>query len=211
MWWTGGAQNASNTPITVVYGETSLTNAYDQRVATNEWSHLGVFGLGGPTNSYVYMQNAADGRIVADAVKFVSRTMVLPEVGDNDFPNGFTASGNWFKSRQAGKFYGSTYSARATASVSDPAVWSLGVYQTGQYRVEARWSAGSNRATAAPYIISHAGGTTTVTANQRQNDGAWVTLGTYNFNQGTATVSLSCWTNSGQYVIADAVRLVRVQ
>jgi len=76
--------------------------------------------------------------------------------------------------------------------------------------VYARWTTGSNRATAAPFVILHASGSTTVNVNQQQNNGVWVLLGTFNMNAGTADrVKLSCWTTAGYYVIADAVKFVK--
>ncbi|MCX7719495.1 MAG: hypothetical protein N2111_13990, partial [Candidatus Sumerlaeaceae bacterium] len=78
------------------------------------------------------------------------------------------------------------------------------------YKVYVWYTAGSNRATAAPYQVTHTGGTTTVNVNQQANGGQWVLLGTWNFYQGTAVrVRLSCWTTAGYYVIADAVKFER--
>lgn len=129
---------------------------------------------------------------------------------DNVAPN-FTASSNWWTGSSTAGYYGSNYHVRSTASVSDTAAWKGNIPTTGTYEVYVRYSAGSNRASAAPYIVYHSGGATTVYVNQQINGGKWVSLGKYNFAQGsTATrVRLSCWTNSGTYVIADAVQFVR--
>lgn len=129
---------------------------------------------------------------------------------DNGDP-GFSASGNWFPSTSVSGYYGDDYQARQTASTSDAATWSFQVHTEGDYEVFARWTSGSNRATTAPYIVDHANGSTTVTVNQSQNGGQWNSLGTYRFGGASPTnhsVRLSCWTSSGDYVIADAVRLV---
>jgi len=123
---------------------------------------------------------------------------------------GFTASTNWWTSTSVPGFLGTNYHTRATAAVSDSARWSANLPVSGNYLVYARWTNGTNRATAAPYVISHTGGSTTVNVNQRLNNGNWVLLGTYNMAAGTSTrVSLSCWTTSGQFVVADAIRLVK--
>jgi len=45
--------------------------------------------------------------------------------------------------------------------------------------VYARWGTGNSNASNANYVITHAGGTDTVTVNQNVNDGTWFKLGTY--------------------------------
>ena len=52
------------------------------------------------------------------------------------------------------------------------------------YKVYARWSAGADRATNATYEVTHLGGTTTVTVDQRQRVGEWVYLGGYSMVNG---------------------------
>jgi hypothetical protein len=125
---------------------------------------------------------------------------------DNTDPGFSVSSTAWFTGTSVAGYYGSNYHARSTQAVSDPARWTVTLPTTGSYKVYARWTAASNRATAAPYQIIHSGGTTTVNVNQQTNNGVWVLLGTYNFAAGTAErVRLSCWTTAGFYVIADAV------
>jgi RHS repeat-associated protein len=72
--------------------------------------------------------------------------------------------------------------------------------------VYARWTAHSNRATDAKYMVSHATGQATVTVDQQQAGGAWNLLGTFSFGAGAAQVTLTDQANG--YVIADAVRFV---
>lgn len=119
----------------------------------------------------------------------------------------FTASANWLASTSNPNYYGTNYQYRSTAAVSDLATWNVTLPTTGNYNVYARWTTGSNRSTTAPFQVTHSGGTTTVNANQQNNDGTWVLLGTWNFTSGTAArVKLSCWTTAGFVVIADAVK-----
>jgi len=59
--------------------------------------------------------------------------------------------------------------------------WNPVISTAGDYNVYARWTANPNRASNAPYTITHAGGSTTVTMNQQQNSGQWNLLGTYSF------------------------------
>jgi len=123
---------------------------------------------------------------------------------------GWSASANWYTATSTPGFYGTNYHVRPTASVSDQASWSVNLPTSGSYDVFVRYTAGSNRPTAASYSVVHAGGTATVSVNQTINGGTWVKLGTWNMNAGNSQrVRLSCWTTLGKYVIADAVRLVK--
>jgi RHS repeat-associated protein len=85
------------------------------------------------------------------------------------------------------------------------ATWTLNVPATGNYAVYARWTEHPNRATDAKYTVNHAAGATQVTVNQQQGMGAWNLLGTFSFNAGAASVTLTDQANG--YVIADAVSL----
>ncbi|HPB30195.1 MAG TPA: N-acetylmuramoyl-L-alanine amidase [Candidatus Sumerlaeota bacterium] len=135
-----------------------------------------------------------------------SRIVGVSVIVDNT-SSGFTASSNWWASTSTPGYYGTNYHCRGTAAVSDAAKWSVTLPSTGTYKVYARWTAGTNRAASAPYIVTHAGGNTTVSVNQQANGGTWQLLGTWSFNSGTAIrVQLSCWTTAGYYVIADAVK-----
>ena len=78
----------------------------------------------------------------------------------------------------------------------------------GGYKVYAKWPASSQHATDVPYSVTHAGGTSTVTVNQRVNGGKWNLLGTYTFNSGTNyKVELSDAVAAGK-VAADAIYIV---
>lgn len=91
------------------------------------------------------------------------------------------------------------------------ATWRLDLPVGGTYRVFARWTATKRRATNAPYTIVHAEGEETVQADQTQNNGEWVLLGTYSFRAGTeGKVSLSNDAN-GKWVVADAIRFELAQ
>lgn len=119
----------------------------------------------------------------------------------------FGASDAWWTSTSQADLYGTDYKVRATAEISDLAGWEA-TLAGGSYEVFVWYSQGANRASAAPYFVHHQGGTTKVLVDQRVNGGRWVSLGTYAFAPGTARrVALSCWTSSGTYVIADAVKL----
>ena len=138
---------------------------------------------------------------------YAEHTPVSDVIVDNT-DSGFTPGSGWWVSTSTPGYYGSNYRVRATAATSDPASWAANLPSSGTYKVYAQWSAGSNRASSAPYIVYHTGGSSTVYTDQTTNGGTWNLLGTYSMNSGTATrVILSCWTSSGSYVIGDAIKL----
>ncbi|MEO8377339.1 MAG: N-acetylmuramoyl-L-alanine amidase [Candidatus Sumerlaeota bacterium] len=139
--------------------------------------------------------------------KYTPSTAVVV-VADNDTA-AWSASANWTASTSSTEYYGANYRVRPTASASDAAQWTVSLPSSGNYKVEAWWSDGSNRASAAPYIVDASSGSVTVPKDQTVNGGSWQNLGTYSFNSGSNTVRLSCWTTAGFYVIGDAVRFTK--
>jgi hypothetical protein len=208
VWWVAGSNRATNAAHRVVHANGTYTLYANQTINGSRWMSLGTHTFNAGTSGYVEVSNegaSTTGKVIStDAVSFVYRGPAAVIV-DNTDP-GFSASSNWSTSTSNPGYLGANYHVRATASVSDQAKWTVTLPSSGSYKVYARWTADPNRATSAPYSIVHSGGTATVNVNQQQNNGTWVLLGTYNFAAGTAErVRLSCWTSSGQFVVADAV------
>jgi hypothetical protein len=123
--------------------------------------------------------------------------------------SGFTASSNWASSTSTSGYYGEDYRVRATFEGSDVAKWTANMAVAGNYHVYARWTAHSNRDDTAGYYVDHMGTYTRVDVNQQKNGGMYQFLGTYNLDSGVNTIRLSCWSATGQYVVADAVKWVK--
>ncbi len=88
------------------------------------------------------------------------------------------------------------------------ATWEPNITVPGPYKVYARWTAHSNRASNATYTVHHAGSATTpVTVNQQQHGGQWRLLGSYEFIPG-ANHRIDLTDQANGYVIADAIKLV---
>lgn len=118
-------------------------------------------------------------------------------------------SSNWWASTWSTQKYGASYLLRSPQYTSDACTFSANLGRSSSYNVYAWWVSASNRTSSAPYIVYHTGGSSTVNKDQTANGGQWVLLGTYNMNSGTSTrVALSCWTSTGTYVIADAIKIV---
>ncbi|MFP2911705.1 N-acetylmuramoyl-L-alanine amidase, partial [Pyxidicoccus sp. 3LFB2] len=118
----------------------------------------------------------------------------------------FSLVGTWSDGSSAG-YYGSGYSFAATEAISAPAVFEFYLPAAATKTIDAWWVAGTNRAPAAPFIITTASGNVTVTANQQINGGRWNSLGSFAFPAGWNKVQLSRWTTAGYVVMADAIQV----
>lgn len=214
-WWVAGSNRSPGAAYYVNHMNGQTLARENQQSNGGTWNLLGEFSFQAGTNTIVLDSSESwnggnpNAVISADAVGMTRTGPLVVDVIVDNSDSGFSASNNWFPSTSVPGYYGDNYHARSTASVSDAATWTATLPQDGTYKVYARWTTGSNRATAAPYIVTTANGNVTVTVNQQQNNGQWVELGEWYLFQGTAQrVALSCWTSSGDFVIADAVRFV---
>jgi outer membrane protein assembly factor BamB len=126
-------------------------------------------------------------------------------VDNEDGAPTFTTVGGW-STGTYGNPYGSNYNWASTGSGMS-ATWTPDLANAGDYDVYAYWVAGSNRSSAAPFIIHHASGADTMFMNQKINGEIWNHLGSYTFAVGTGSdVTLTNEAAGGDVVIADAIR-----
>jgi hypothetical protein len=141
-----------------------------------------------------------EGRI-AYAVETSKQSTIL----DNNSPGGVTITGAWTTSTATGGYYGSNYLHDGNTGKGSKTVRYTPNLAGGTYKVYAKWSAYSNRATNVPFTIVHSGGSTTVTKNQQLNGGEWVLLGTYTFAAGSSGYVRIGTIGTNGYVVADAI------
>lgn len=218
VWYVAGTNRSSGAKLQINHLDGAANLTINQEQNGSQWVLAGTYNFNSGTSGNAQWQSSGslnDGStgtvISADAVRFLRVGDIIPQdiVVDNS-DSAVTLSSNWFPSTSVAGYLGSNYHARATQSISDSAKYNVTLPTSGTYKVEARWTTGSNRATATPYVITHNGGNTTVAVNQQQNNGTWVNLGNYSFNAGTAQrVQVSCWTSSGSFVIADGIRFTK--
>jgi hypothetical protein len=86
------------------------------------------------------------------------------------------------------------------------------ITEPGNYQVEVHYVRGPDRASAVPYTVHHANGTTPYTVNQSGTTAeVWQTLGTHTFNAGTShKIVVGDVADPSKMVVADAVRLTKV-
>ncbi|AWM39338.1 Xanthan lyase precursor [Gemmata obscuriglobus] len=84
----------------------------------------------------------------------------------------------------------------------------------GKYEVRVAYSANANRASNAAVTVTHAGGATEKTVDQKKKppiDGLWVSLGTFEFAKGKGGSVTITNVGADGYVILDAVQFVPVK
>jgi N-acetyl-anhydromuramyl-L-alanine amidase AmpD len=124
----------------------------------------------------------------------------------------FSASGNWGTSTWSSQKHGADYRFANPEPVSDAAWYRANLPSSGNYRVQVWYPANSGYNDRTPYVVVTPSGNQTVHVNQRITGGQWRTLGTWAMNAGERNVvGVSRWTNGVGYVIADAVRIQRIE
>ncbi|MFA5857448.1 MAG: SUMF1/EgtB/PvdO family nonheme iron enzyme [Elusimicrobiota bacterium] len=188
------------------YDDTGLTEGtqYYYRVRSYNGDHDSI-----PTSEEsVTPATIPDGMVMVPAGNFNVRInigeIIVDSIDAACVNNGFEDERTFYPS---GSYYGRGYHrASGISGGTLNVVWNIVVPVTGNYNVYGWWAAGTNRASNAPYIITHASGTFTYLANQQANNGSWMKFGTYQFNKGTTTIVQT--NNANGYVLADAVRLL---
>jgi type IV pilus assembly protein PilY1 len=116
----------------------------------------------------------------ANFSKTPASASVIVDNDDVNFSLSASNGGQWRYRTGSDQAYDGTY--YYTRTYGDyTATWTPDLV-AGEYVVSAMWREYSTRSTAVPYTINHAGGSTTVTVNQRVVGGKWIELGTFQFN-----------------------------
>ncbi len=128
----------------------------------------------------------------------------------NDQAKGYIqVSANWTGTSATGGYYGTGYYFAGTTPGGDGATFFFKMDAAGTRTIDAWWTAGTNRSSAAKFVAFNAQGANVGigTANQQVNGGAWRAVGTFNFTAGWNKVVVSRWAAEGSVVIADAIRV----
>jgi len=123
-------------------------------------------------------------------------------------PNLFSTFGNWNRSTSFPLTLGEDCYYAFAGHGSSQAKWTFTTPSSDNYTIFAWWPYSADNTSSARYTINHAGGSTTVTKNQRINSGQWNELGEFYFNEGEYSIVLTDDTSAG-IVVADAIGIVR--
>jgi|GEM_PF-4096508 len=121
----------------------------------------------------------------------------------------FQVSAGWTFSSGTTQYYGDGYYHAPTGAVSDPATFWFYLPAPATRSVDAWWTTYANRSSAAAYVAYNASGVEVgrATTDQKTAGGQWNALGSYPFTAGWNRITLSRWAASGDYVVADAVKI----
>jgi hypothetical protein len=148
-----------------------------------------VFPIDNPADTSIVVPNMANPQIIVDNTDV-----------------GCTFDSLWTISSYTDGFQGLNYftDGTATADVAKWAKWTPDIPADNIYNIFMKWTAGSNRPTAAPIEIQHGEGKTTFAVNQTINNGTWRFLGNYLLLKGTSNY-VKIFANTVGFTIADAV------
>jgi len=224
-WWPAASDRSRRAPFIMFdsAGKRLDTVYVDQRSQHARWVTLGEYDWPKGWNTVALSRWTDSGKVVvADAVRLVPSTgcpgaskPAIDLVVDNTNSRNDTSKAkavvgsSWTGSRYTAGYYGSNYAWGSTEAVSDPFSFQFKLDTPRRVTIKARWTAGGNRSSAAPYQLWSPSGTLldTVKVDQTRNHARWVTLGTYSLPAGWNRVDLSRWAPSGKVVVADAIRI----
>jgi N-acetylmuramoyl-L-alanine amidase len=115
--------------------------------------------------------------------------------------------GKWTATNNTSGFLGSDYLFRTPGDGQSSVVWPFPSGAAGRYEVFARWTSGPNRATNATYQVTSNAATASAIVNQKNNGGAWQSLGSFDFQPGKGQ-GVSLTDKADGVVVADAIRFV---
>jgi hypothetical protein len=128
-------------------------------------------------------------------------------VDDNDA----VVTGEWETSHAVGPFVGTGYRHDGAAGKGAKSVrYEAKLPAPGRYEVRFSYTPNANRSKAVPVSVRHAGGEAKVSVDETKaptHESAFVVLGTWTFEAGTATVEVTTTGTTG-HVVVDAVAFV---
>nr|WP_308082110.1 DNRLRE domain-containing protein [Streptomyces sp. NK15101] len=184
--------------LSLYYDQSHTTNgntvALEAHRATGAWSEAGA--------------TPATWSNTSALVGELSGTTVQLDDGDA----GTAAVGEWPRATTTGgAATNDDYAYNKNALTGESYTWQPRVPETDTYRVDVHYPAAADAATAAPYTVTHNGGTKNYTVNQTGTGGVWKTLDAaeLSFAKGNAgKIVLGDTGSSTTRTLADSVRLV---
>ena len=145
----------------------------------------------------------------ADSLIAPQRKVYYEKIIDTADPECTLNGAGWFESANAG-YYGATRSLLNIPGQGSKFVqFQPRLRGAALYEIQGWWVASSNRCQDTPFIIHHQGRSDTVRVDQTANGSVWVPLGAFAFaDDGTEYIRISDAATRGQYIVADAIRII---
>ncbi|SFT04974.1 DNRLRE domain-containing protein [Marininema halotolerans] len=194
--------NLDEATLSLYYDQTHTTNNQDVPITVHR-----VQEAWDPDT--VSWKLAGDGDNWKDGGAFDESPITYIETIDNEDENQTATKGTWPLSDNVSGAYKGTYQPNGQGELGATFTWVPHLKERGTFEVQVRYTSADDRATNAPYTIYHAGGKTVKKVNQQKNGGKWVSIGSYDFDAGSSH-KIVLDDDANGYVIADAVRLVKV-
>jgi RHS repeat-associated protein len=183
-----------------------ITTSYDYNLLGQQTGRT-LTSAGGSSSRTMTWDHLPDGKLAARSDDGVPVGLHVVLVDNSDTQN-VEFTGAWSVAGTADGLFGFDYATSAAGTGQDTVEWDLHIPADGTYEVFARWPEVTGAATDASYTITHESGTAPATADQTQQAGQWVSLGSHPFTvNGGGAVTLS--DDADGTVLADAVKLVR--
>lgn len=216
LWWTSWPSRAPDATVLVEHAGGTSRLKIDQRARGGAWNLVGSYQFKDLARVTI-VSRGSPYSTCADAVclRPASGTgnvdsapppqSAFSEFLIEDGSPGTRADGAWkVIPSTATEGHGASY---RTAVDSGKYVYHRSLSWSQTYDVYAWWVPYSTRSTATPYVITHAGGTTTVKVDQTRLGGRWNYLGRWLFNR---ELDVQLLVGKGVSACADALRFVPV-
>ncbi|MFN7138329.1 MAG: fibronectin type III domain-containing protein, partial [Limisphaerales bacterium] len=191
--------------LTSTYGETAFDSA---RVINHSVTLTDL----APATTYqfrVRSKDAAGNEAASGNQQFVTPPAQSDLIVDNTEA---TVVGSWSSATSATDKFGADYRFKGRGTGAAYLQFTPDFAVSGNYQVFAWHSAGSNRATNVPVVVTSLAGTQTYFVNQQVNGGRWNYIGTFYFQAGAGgNVKVTdgfADATAGRVVMADAIRFI---
>jgi hypothetical protein len=207
-------------PISVVGNGFTASGFGDTTLAPGETTTFTVTLTATTTGSFAASLSLASNDLNENPFEFdVSGNVAGSRIVDDKDPGWSIVSGAWNYSGNSSSYFQNDHHYRAPGSGSNVVQWEFtGLEPAATYQVSATWFGTWNRANDAPYTISD--GVTSVTVDKDQGNppddftdagASWELLTTFTMDASSSTLTIQLSDDANGYVIADAIRIVRLE
>ena len=193
-----------------VSNKTSFKGDYyrsDDRKGNDEVRFLPRFGH--EIDYRIYIWYPKDPTLASNVPVEITHSRGREVIIDSADKAGVTVTGDWKKETTGKLVHGASYLHSAGENKRGKSVrFAPPLAAAGSYQILLWYAPVKNPASNVPVTVTHAGGVTTLSVDQRKGAGTWVLLGTYRFESGASSGVLVQTADAAGTVVADAVKFL---